>query len=129
MRRNAIRRKQWRWFGTAGHHVCRQKCRFHLCTAVGDYLISTIGEYVICDVIGDGEQFFADVGSGRKYETYVFLAGAPCTQEDCQCGLPEIDGVALDTEGYNQRGAATAGHMRMCIKWAKAAAVKQEASA
>jgi hypothetical protein len=35
-----------RWFGHAGHFICAEWCRFHLCTQVGPYLISTVGEYV-----------------------------------------------------------------------------------
>ena len=36
----------WIWFGTPGHFICANYCRFHLCTRVGDYLVSTVGEYV-----------------------------------------------------------------------------------
>lgn len=37
---------EWRWFGLAGHFVCGRWCRFHLCTAVGEYMVSTVGLFV-----------------------------------------------------------------------------------
>ena len=33
-----------KWFGSPGHFICSFDCRFHLCTQVGDYLVSTVGE-------------------------------------------------------------------------------------
>src|SRR5919106_127620 len=34
-----------KWFGHAAHFICGRWCRFHLATQVGDYLVSTVGEY------------------------------------------------------------------------------------
>ena len=41
-----INKADWEWYGNAGHFICGHSCRFHLCTKVGSYLISTVGEYV-----------------------------------------------------------------------------------
>ena len=41
-----IPKEDWKWFGSPGHYICSRWCRFHLCTLVGQYIVSTIGEYV-----------------------------------------------------------------------------------
>lgn len=35
----------WKWYGHPGHLIVADKCRFHLCTIVGEFMISTVGEY------------------------------------------------------------------------------------
>lgn len=139
--RRPIDQSQWKWFGNAGHFICSPWCRFHLCTQVEEYLVSTVGEYVPdseareifaeCRNVklkGRGEARladymqkigFEDIGCGRKYETMVFVAGKPCDADGCNCGLPSITGSELDMAGYNDAGAATAGHLAMCKKWAQ----------
>lgn len=37
---------EWRWFGEHGHYILGRWCRFHLCTQIGDYLVSTVGKLV-----------------------------------------------------------------------------------
>ena len=132
--------QRWQWFGSAAHFICGRWCRFHLATQVGEYLVSTVGEYVPPDGVqtilaesrgialtGKGEareaEFlekvgFEEIGYRRTYETMVFKAGKPCDAEGCGCGIPVIDGSELDFEGYNDAGAATRGHQEMCAKWA-----------
>ncbi len=83
----------WEWFGNAGHFMCARWCRFHLCTKVGNYLISTVGEYVHpCHGMGNDakeakwlEENYPgeDIGANRKYETMVFLAGERCVSVGC----------------------------------------------
>lgn len=132
---------EWKWFGNAGHFICGHYCRFHLCTQVGEYLISTIGEYVPDSLVreilattrgvrlkGQGDDRladwmekagFEDIGFGRKFETIVFKAGKACNQEGCDCGFPAPDDwTELDMEGYNSPGDATRGHYAMCQKYA-----------
>ena len=136
---------KWRWFGHAGHFICAQWCRFHLCTLVGDHLVSTVGEYwperpvrEIHAKVHDpvwlqenkhlrGDYFdgaykkrfgFEEIGCDRTYETMVFKAGEPCSGKDCGCGLPETDGSELDFEGYTSAASASAGHLAMCFKYA-----------
>ena len=126
----------WKWFGQAGHLIVSQWCRFHLCTQVGDYLVSTVGEYVPdetsreihCNVRGitlegRGDARLADymnkvgfqeIGFGRTYETMVFRAGEPCSAPECACGLPAIDGSDLYAAGYTNAKEATEGHMKAC---------------
>jgi len=137
--------QNWKWFGHAAHLCVGHDCRFHLATLVGDYLVSTVGEYWPSRAVREitakhkdaawyaenghlkGDYFdaayqdrfgFDTVGLNRTYETMVFKAGAPCRAEGCGCGLPEIDGSEQDFHGYNDAASATAGHMELCEKWA-----------
>jgi hypothetical protein len=123
-----IPQDQWKWFGTAGHFICGQWCRFHLATQVGGFLISTVGEFVHPRHGKGNEANEAkwlkenwpgeEIGLNRKYETMVFKAGSVCSIPGCGCGLPEISGSEIDFSGYNVRGEAAAGHMTMCLKYA-----------
>lgn len=121
--------KDWKWFGTSGHFICGQWCRFHLCTLVGDTLVSTVGEYVHPRHGAGSEQTEAmwllengpgeDIGPNRKYETMTFKAGAPCDADGCKCGIPRHSGTDLDFDGYNDAGSATEGHHVMCMRVAE----------
>jgi hypothetical protein len=140
-----------RWFGRAAHLIVGDKCQFHMATQVGDYLVSTVGEYwperpvreihakvhdpdwlrKNAHMMGDNFDYaymkrfgFEEVGCDRKYETMVFKAGEPCTREDCGCGIPAIDGSELDFGAYNTAGEATEGHMKMVEKWLRGAATQ-----
>lgn len=138
---------EWKWFGNAGHLCVAQWCRFHLCTQVGDLLISTVGEYwperavrEIHAQVHDlkwlsenhrlkGDNFdaaymkrfgYEEVGCDRKYETMVFDAGSPCQAEGCNCGIPRpASWSELAVDGYQTAGEATGGHLAMCFKAAK----------
>jgi len=121
---------EWKWFGSPAHFICAAWCRFHLCTQIGNYLISTVGEYVHPPRHGMGSELKEsewlegnwpgeDIGAGRKYETMVFKAGEPCKRLDCNCGLPKITSDELDFLGYNQAGEATKGHYQLCLKYAE----------
>ena len=124
------KQNEWKWFGHPGHFICGRWCRFHLCTQVGNYLISTVGQLVHPRHSDGSEQREAawlekhpngeEIGCGRTYETMAFLAGEPCKAKGCGCGLPTIDGSELDCDGYNNAASATKGHMAMCRKYANA---------
>jgi len=107
--------KDWKWFGYPGHFICSEHCTFHLCTLVGQYVISTVGHMHFGD--SDERQ---KVGTDL-YETMVFSTdGASCTTEDCNCGLPGIKaGDELDCWPSHTGGEAQAKHMELCHKWAK----------
>lgn len=110
----AIKEANWKWFGNAGHFICAQWCQFHLCTKVGKYLVSTVGQYVPDEKVG-----YQDIGCDRKYETMVFLAGKPCASKECGCGLPSISGSELDYAPANDPKTAKDNHMKLCRKWAR----------
>ena len=133
----------WEWFGHAGHLIVGQDCRFHLCTLVGRYLVSTVGEYLPdsnvretlagCRGItleGQGDARRADwmrkvgweqVGCDRKYETMVFeVTKARCRTATCGCGMPEVKSWSeVDFHGCNNAGEAWRAHLRLCKKWAR----------
>ncbi len=120
---------EWKWFGNAGHFICSQWCRFHLCTQVGPWLISSVGQYVHPRHSQGNERQEAkwlqenwpgeDIGSGRKYETLVFLAGEPCSTPGCGCGMPTLDDPSeVDGEGCNTAKEATANHYKYCRSYA-----------
>lgn len=137
---------QWKWFGHAGHLIVGYACRFHLCTLIGEHLVSTVGEYWPERVVREihakvhdsewlakngsrrGDDFdhaymkrfgFKEIGCGRKYETMVFKVSENiCDSKECGCGLPEIVPSELDADGYNDAKSATQGHYAMCEKWA-----------
>lgn len=141
---------EWRWFGCAGHLIVARWCQFHLCTQVGEFLVSTVGEYVPDETVreilastrgvvleGQGDARLADymrklgyeqIGYGRTYETLVFrTTGDVCHAPDCACGLPTVDYRELDGRGYTSAGAATLGHLDVCRQFATGAPVRADA--
>ena len=139
-----IPQSDWRWYGKAAHFILGSLCRFHLATLIGEYMVSTVGEYVpdapVREILADSrgivlegrgdarvaswmeQNGYEKLGGGdRTYETMVFrVTGSICTAEGCNCGLPEIDPVELAADGYTLAGDAQAGHYAMCEKWAVA---------
>ena len=102
-----------KWYGNAGHLIVSGKCRFHLCTEVGKYLVSTVGEYYSrdsenMDTIGAGKDSF--------FETYIFKINGRC---ECGCGMPTHDGSEIDGKRYSTRKEANEGHSKYVAKYAK----------
>lgn len=102
----------WKWYGNAGHLAVSHQCRFHLSTEVGNYLVSTIGEWYPArskemDTIGTGSKDF--------YETYVFkLDGTRCK---CGCGLPGIHLSEIAGLRYETPKEANEGHIKFCEEY------------
>lgn len=126
--KTAIPESQWKWYGKAGHCIIGHWCRFHMLTHVGNWLISTIGEYVhprnSKGTEKDDYKWWEDnypgedLGSGFQYETFVFKAGNPCREEGCNCGQPTLsDTSEVDVIGANNAKEATAAHMTLCKKY------------
>ena len=130
---------KWKWYGKAGHLIVGEDCRFHLTTEIGKYLVSTVGQYfpdfITRELIvksegkkleGKGDYREADflkkvgyveIGHERLFETMVFKTnGKICS---CGCGMPNINGNDLDSDGYNTVIQATKGHNKLCKKWAE----------
>ena len=118
-RRPPIAVSKWQWFGSAGDFICGSRCQFHLCTLVGQHLVSTVGELRLKQT--DDE--FEPLGAGGKnslYETMVFKTdGTVCDSDECSCGLPSIITSELDSQRYAKAGDAAKGHYKFCRKWAK----------
>jgi hypothetical protein len=84
------------YFGTAGHLLVADRCRFHLHTHVGPWCVSTVGEWYVKPTDSQPEE----IGYKRLYETMVFRL---------YDGSPH-DGEAESMQGYNTRDDADAGH-------------------
>jgi hypothetical protein len=110
---------QWQWFGHAGHLCVAADCRFHLCTLVGGWLVSTVGDYRPRHKGDCGAMERIGAGAESFFETYVFkvIEGSRCSDPECECGLPNIDGSEIDGERYAKAGDAADGHMRYCQKY------------
>lgn len=105
----------WKWFGHAGHFICAAQCRFHLCTQVGDKLISTIGDYY------DHKNTRQTIGSGPTdyFETFVFQVTGPssCTQVECQCNMPQVNWLELEGIRHETAGNAMRAHVSYCAQY------------
>lgn len=87
----------------------------HLHTRVGDYRISTVGDYHPPDGAHSRMAAMQDIGYGRKFETFVFrVSGEGFHGEGEVAEWSEID-----SEGYNEMVDAERGHMAMCRKYAR----------
>lgn len=127
----------------AAHFICGDKCRFHLATYVGGYIVSTVGEYwpernareIHAKIYDEewlrdnkhlkGDTFdhayfkrfgYEQIGCDRLYETMVFRAKSAAGE----CCPWQIDsGHNEDFKGYNDASEAFKGHMAMCKKWSE----------
>lgn len=102
-----IPRDKWEWYGNAAHLCVSNCCRFHLATKIGNYIVSTVGEYFPPQALDKP----TNIGWNRIYESMVFKIEGTC---ECGCGLPKISGSEIEANGYNDAKAATLGHRAMC---------------
>lgn len=137
-------KEKWIWMPHVGHLIVGNKCRFHLNTYVGKYIVSTVGEYwperVSREIhakvhnpkwlekniqrLGDNfdnayfKKFgFEEVGLGRTYETMVFKA-MRIKKVKC-CPYTAKYWSEIDMDSYNRPEDAYKGHLKMCKKWSK----------
>jgi len=105
-------KNNWLWIGHAGHLCVSNSCRFHLNTFVGEFIVSTVGEYYPAN-----EKEMQTIGVGNKsfYETMVFEARK--SKEVC-CPF-EAYGEELECIRYSTAGQAQKGHLKLCKKWAE----------
>lgn len=103
----------WVWCGYPGHFIAAADLCFHLNTRIGDYRISTIGDYRP----RPGEPM-VEVGCERFFETMVFRV-----EGEGEHGNGEVaDWSELELVGYQEAIEAEAGHMEVCAKYAAIAA-------
>ena len=101
-----------------GHLIVSESCEWFRTTDVAGHRISSIGEYR-----QPGTPGFTEIGWGRKYETMVFPLGERVC--GCGCAAPEVSSWSeVDSDGYNSRKAAEAGHERMVAKYLAAEVTK-----
>lgn len=107
-----VPRSKWVWCGYAGHFIGSPRCLMHLHTRVGDYRISTVGDYrpredAPAEPIGAGYE--------AMYETFVFPVFGYGHH-----GEGEVDGwLEIDSRRYATAEDAEKGHMYFCRKYAK----------
>lgn len=117
-----VARGDWEWFGYAGHFICGHDCRFRMCTKVGNYLISTVG-----DLWSRDKRQTLGCGADSFFETYVFKAGPRCQTPGCSCGQPTLaDSSEIDGERCATAAEAQALHLKYCEKYAKPGASSYE---
>lgn len=112
---------RWKWFGYAGHFIAADSCRFRMCTQVGGWLISSVGDML--DSKGKRQRIGA--GDDAYFETFVFKAGPICSVPGCGCGQPTIDGHELDGSRCGTGGEAQVLHMAFCEKYARGGTPRQ----
>lgn len=108
----------WKWYGYSGHFIGGRSCAYHLCTRVGGFLISTVGDYY--SQKGKRETLGADENSW--FETFVFK----CNGDDKNGDPNIIDWSEIDSEIYATSIEAERGHYRLCKKYAAKAARKKK---
>lgn len=108
---------EWQWFGQPGHFILSDYCHHHLCTRIGDYLVSTVGDFRPNSP--DSPQ--REIGVGRLYETYVFNVkdALLCDETACGCVMPvKFERREIDSLSASNNGEADANHAKMCAKYA-----------
>lgn len=110
-----IPREVWKYRGLKGHHILRSRCRFRICTDIGQFRVSTVGAYYQFPE----DEFMKMVGFNRHYETFVFRI----EDDEIYNGF-EIDSdyVFFDKEKddpYEKDEEAEAMHDKMCEKYAE----------
>jgi len=106
----------------------------HLHTRVGDYRISTVGDYHPLDVLNPDRERRAQpvekahpigAGDAALYETFVFVVAGEGTH-----GEGEVqDWGEIDSERYATAEDAERGHMEFCRKYARISVVHKRALA
>ena len=97
--------------GCAGHLCVAFSCHWRRHTRVGDYRISTLGDYY-----PQQSTERHTIGLNCYFETMVFRITGECADsEGCGCG--EADFSEIDMDGYSTAGDATAGHEQMVEKY------------
>lgn len=100
--------------GYAGHFMMCRDCQFHLTTEVGDFVVSTIGDY--CP---DGELTNrVEIIKGYNFQTKVFqFMGYSCSDICLYVTRTPLNlnySNAIETKNYNTAGEAQEGHRKLC---------------
>lgn len=102
-----IKKQDWIWHGHAGHYICSDRCLYHLTTEIGNYMVSTVGDFYL---ELDGTRKQQNVGNDR-YETMVFTISGRC---DCGCNFPTQNGQQLQTFHSHTPLEAHNNHLLAC---------------
>lgn len=110
-----ISESEWKWFGHPRHFCGSPNCHWHMVTEIGNFVVSSIGDYR--PPMNEGQQ--KEIGCDRKYETYVFAIGNEVCE--CGCGQREFSNGPREVAAYgaNEPGKARQNHMDMCYRVAR----------
>jgi hypothetical protein len=101
--------------GCAGHFIAASSCRFHRHTQVGDFRVSTVGDYYPLD---GRKRTPLGADPASFFETMVFRTVKAANAGNEGCGCREVlDWSELDSKRYATAGEAQAGHERMVAKY------------
>lgn len=131
-------KQDWIWMPHPGHFICASECKFFLNTKVGNYIVSTVGEFLPEEGVreiyakskgirlegrGDDRRWsfikqhgYAEVGCNRLYETMVFPT-VKRPKESCRPWDADVSEGEADFQGYNDPLLAYKGHLELCEKW------------
>lgn len=113
--------------GCAGHLIVASRCRWKRHTQVGDYRVSSIGNYFPDHKGGERECIGGPIERPMFFETLVFETTGEPDEGNDGCGCRAIKSWSeIDGERYETTGEAQAGHERYVKKYlamAKAAKV------
>jgi hypothetical protein len=103
----------WEWYGHGAHFYGSDQCSFRMTTRVGEYLISTVGDWYPQGIKGD--RIPVHTLSKSFFETMVFPAG-----ERMECGCTDTARLQPEeTVHYLTAREAQQGHLATCRKWAR----------
>jgi len=112
-----VKREDWIWMPHPAHFIGGTDCRFFLATYVGEYIVSTVGQYRPGPPLHErGED--VEIGLDRLFETMVFRA-KPTPDAECGCTFQIDVAEEVDFAPYNDPKSAAVGHYAMCEKWAE----------
>ncbi len=113
-----ITKADWVWMPHPAHYCVAYRCRYHLATCIGGYIISTVGEKAPIDCKEEYPSWEPISSGGILYETMVFKARK--SKEIC-CPYEVAKHRELDCFRSMDRGDAYKGHLALCYKYMKLA--------
>lgn len=108
--------------GCAGHFICSSSCRFRRHTQIGNYRISTVGDYYYSPTGRDEDEKRKTVGIGKKdfFETMVFKTSRKRASGNDGCGCRHVeDWGGLEQIRYATAGQAQRGHEKIVEKYGR----------
>jgi hypothetical protein len=116
-----LAREDWIWLPHAAHFIGSHFCDFRMATDVGDFIVSTVGEYHRYLTTGNREK--REIGRDRYYETMIFYKKIT-DPNDCECCVFCPDGEEIEMIPYNSNVEAMNGHVSACDKYSQREAAK-----
>ena len=108
--------------GCAGHFIAARSCRWRRHTQVGNYRVSSVGDYFPRD-----ERETIGAGPDDFFETYIFKTTDAQARDNEGCGCHQVaEWSEIDGRRWATAGEAQAGHESFVAKYL--AIAQQEAS-